>query len=341
MEMFEINNRRYLGNKYKLLPFICQIVDKECKDVNSVFDVFSGTGSVAYAFRDKQLFVNDMMYSNYLSAITWFSPEIVDIKKLEHYINFYNEYDASNEDNYMSQNFADTYFSKLVCQKIGFIRENIENEWKNGNVNFRERAAIITSLVYSMDRIANTYGHYDSFIRNAKFIELRNGFVLREPDLNYQLNNNNQCYNEDSNVLAPNIECDLAYLDPPYNSRNYCDAYHLIENVSLWKKPKVEGVARKMDRSDMKSEYCKSTANLALEDLVAKLHCKYILMSYNNNGKKLQMRSNAKISDDEILRILGNKGEVRVFTKDYKPFSAGRGSNENNQERLFLCIVRR
>lgn len=141
--------------------------------------------------------------------------------------------------------------------------------------------------------------------------------------------------------LAPRINCDLAYLDPPYNSRNYCDAYHLLENVAMWKKPKVEGVARKMDRSSMKSEYCKSTANLALEDLVNKLNCRYILMSYNNNGKSLQMRSNAKISDDEILRILSNKGDVQVFTTDYRPFSAGRGKNENNQERLFLCTVRR
>ena len=165
METFEINNRRYLGNKFKLLPFIRQVVDNECENINSVFDVFSVTGSVAYDFRDKRLFVNDMMYSNYSSAVTWFSPENVDFGKLEAYINFYNSYDASHENNYMSQNFSDTYFSKLVCQKIGFIRDNIESEWEKGKVNFRERSVIITSLIYAMDRIANTYGHYDSFIR--------------------------------------------------------------------------------------------------------------------------------------------------------------------------------
>lgn len=341
METFEINNRRYLGNKYKLLPFIRQVVDKECENINSVFDVFSGTGSVAFDFRDKQLFVNDMMYSNYVAAVTWFSPEAIDLEKLDRFITFYNSYDASHEDNYMYQNFADTYFSKLACQKIGFIRDHIESEWKEGKVNFRERAAIITSMIYAMDRIANTYGHYDSFIRSSRFQELSDDFILRIPDINYTLNQGNQCFNEDSNQLAPRINCDLAYLDPPYNSRNYCDAYHLLENVAMWKKPKVEGVARKMDRSSMKSEYCKSTANLALEDLVNKLNCRYILMSYNNNGKSLQMRSNAKISDDEILRILSNKGDVQVFTTDYRPFSAGRGKNENNQERLFLCTVRR
>ena len=37
----------------------------------------------------------------------------------------------------------------------------------------------------------------------------------------------NQCYNMDSNELAGNITADLVYIDPPYKSRQYCDAYHL------------------------------------------------------------------------------------------------------------------
>lgn len=41
-----INNRRYLGNKYKLLPFITSVVNKECKDIKIVADVFAGTGAV-------------------------------------------------------------------------------------------------------------------------------------------------------------------------------------------------------------------------------------------------------------------------------------------------------
>ena len=36
-----INNRRYLGNKYKLLPFIKEIVEKHCKNINIVADIFA------------------------------------------------------------------------------------------------------------------------------------------------------------------------------------------------------------------------------------------------------------------------------------------------------------
>lgn len=335
---FNINNRRYLGNKYKLLGWIKGIVDENCTDVQSFFDVFAGTGSVASAFIDKRLVVCDMMKSNYYAALCWFSPEKIDKEKLISLIEEYNLKDTTNEDNYMSQNFSETYFNRETCQKIGFIRDDIEKKLINGQVNTREHACIITSLFYAMDRISHTCGHYDSFIRDGKY---EGSLELKMPENNYPLNTNNHIYCADSNDIADLDEVDVAYLDPPYNSRQYCDAYHLLENVALWTKPPVFGIAKKMDRSEMKSKYCKSVqAAIALDDLIKKLRCRYILFSYNNNGKKLQCRSNAKLTDEEIIRILSQRGEVKVFTTEYKGFEAGYvAKNKDNQERLFLCSV--
>lgn len=93
---FNISNRRYLGNKYKLLEWIKRIVEENCTDVNSFFDVFSGTGSVASAFQDKRLVVCDMMRSNYYAALCWFSPENIDREKLTQLMEYYNAYDTSN-----------------------------------------------------------------------------------------------------------------------------------------------------------------------------------------------------------------------------------------------------
>lgn len=338
MELINISNRRYLGNKYKLLPFIKGVVERECNNVHSFFDVFAGTGAVASAFTDCRLIVNDLMRSNYITALAWFSSEHFDRYKVVEILSAFNNYDASNECNYFSEHFADTYFSKTVCQKIGYIRDNVDEYLNSGTINQREWALIITSLFYSMDRIAATCGHYDSFIQGAY---LPKEIILKLPNINYNLADNNIILNCDANAIADRVNCDVAYLDPPYNSRQYCDAYHLLENLALWKKPEVFGVARKMDRSHMKSEYCRTTATAQLEELVNNLNARYILLSYNNNGKKLQVRSNAKISDEDILRILSARGEVRVFTTDYRPFSAGKGENIGNQERLFLCAVQR
>ena len=62
----QINNRRYLGNKYKLLDFIKATVNNECSAINTVADIFAGTGSVASAFSDKKLITNDLLYFNYI-----------------------------------------------------------------------------------------------------------------------------------------------------------------------------------------------------------------------------------------------------------------------------------
>ena len=61
----QINNRRYLGNKYKLLPFITRVVEEECGAIASVADLFAGTGAVSSAFANRVLVTNDLMYSNY------------------------------------------------------------------------------------------------------------------------------------------------------------------------------------------------------------------------------------------------------------------------------------
>ena len=340
MDSFNISNRRYLGNKYKLLNWIKSIVDSHCNNVESFFDVFSGTGSVASSFTDKRLVVCDMMMSNYFAALCWFSPERIDREKLTRLLEFYNSFDASHEDNYMSQNFSDTYFNGITCQKIGYIRDDIEEKFRRGEVNEREKACVITSLFYAMDRISHTCGHYDSFIRDGHY---SGSLELRMPNNDYTVHPQNQIFCSDSNLIADCDEVDIAYLDPPYNSRQYCDAYHLLENIAIWNKPEVFGVAKKMDRTKMKSRYCKSIdAALALRELVQKLRCRYILFSYNNNGKKLQCRSNAKLTDDEIIEILSTKGDVRVFTTEHKGFDAGKSEfNKDNAERLFLCNVNR
>ena len=328
-----INNRRYLGNKYKLLPFITRVVNNECPDIASIADIFAGTGAVSSAFTNKIIITNDLMYSNYICNYAWFGAEEYNPQIIIDCVVRYNAL-TDLENNYMTDNFADTYFSRDDCAKIGYIRDDIETLFQNGEINTRERAILITSLLYAMDKIANTCGHYDAY---RKGVEFDKSLELYVPMANRHNNPNNRCFNTDSNELVKTIEADLVYIDPPYNSRQYCDAYHLLENVARWEKPEVFGVARKMDRSTMKSKYCTQSATEAFEQLIGDIKAKYILLSYNNMAEKGNDRSNAKISDQDIMRILEKKGEVKVFSESYKAFTTGKSDIDDNQERLFLC----
>lgn len=328
-----------MGSKAKLLPFIKKVVKDNCKHVKSVLDIFAGTGNVAYAFNNKttRVLTNDLLFSNYISHKAWFSDGDYDNKKLETLIDFYNA-SVITDDNYVSDCFSNTYFSAANCRKIGFIRQDIANKAAGGVITEREEAILITSLLYAMDRIANTVGHYDAYRMNG---DLDKPLLLQPLDLPKPgINSNNQIYRQDANHLARMISADLVYIDPPYNSRQYCDAYHLLENVAEWKKPKVFGVAKKMERgAELKSKYCTQKAPLAFDDLIQHLNCRYILVSYNNTGTTGAGRSQAKISDDEIIASLSKRGRVLVFSTEYKQFTTGKTAVVDHQERLFLCLV--
>lgn len=333
--MTKINNRRYLGNKYRLLPFINETISRECGEFGSFADIFAGTGAVASAYTNKKLITNDILYSNYICHVAWFLPQEFDEKKIADYVEYFNS-EIPYEDNYMTENFSDTYFSREVCSKIGFVREFIENEFLAKKINFKERAILITSLLYGLDKIAATCGHYDAYRKNA---ELPQNFSLQilEPEKKLR---QNECYNDDANILVKKIFADIVYIDPPYNSRQYCDAYHLLENIARWEKLPVFGVAKKMDRENLKSKYCTNEASDAFSDLIKNINARFIVVSYNNMARKGNDRSNARISDDEILAILNKKGKVKIFSQKLKAFTTGKSDRQDNEERLFVCEVK-
>ncbi|MBR6226483.1 MAG: Dam family site-specific DNA-(adenine-N6)-methyltransferase [Bacilli bacterium] len=338
MKSANIKNRRYLGSKAKLLGFIHDVVDQNVEEWSSFLDLFGGTGNVAWSFNlpNKKIIINDILESNYLSYISFFGKENIDEEKLIRIIDSYNHFETE-EDNYFSINFGGTYFSDNNCRKIGFIREDIDSLFSNGKINERERAYLITSLIYAMDRIANTVGHYDAFRLNgdlSKKLELE---ALEIPPA--ATNELNEIYHEDSNKLVRHVEADVVYIDPPYNSRQYCDAYHLLENVASWEKPKVFGTARKMNRKGLKSSYCSVKAPLVFDDLIQAIKAKYILVSYNNMGTKGAGRSQARITDKQIISSLEKRGKVLVYETDFNQFSAGKTDITDHKERIFLCVV--
>lgn len=338
MKLVSINNRRYIGSKARMLDYINEVMKKEKITFSSFFDLFGGTGIVGDYFNDSKtkIYVNDLLKSNYLSFLAWFGNEKIDKKKIESYIERYNLI-KNVKDNYFSINFSDTYFSKENCKKIGYIREDIETNYLDNKINARERAILITSLLYAMDKIANTVGHYDAYRKNG---ELDKKLELGMLDLKSVSNNkNNKIFNEDSNELVKNIKADVVYIDPPYNSRQYSDAYHLLENVATWEKQEVFGVAKKMKRNGIKSKYCSVSAPLAFKDLIENINAKYIIVSYNNMGTKGAGRSQAKISDEDIMNALSAKGKVKVYETNFNQFNTGKTHIDNHKERLFVCKV--
>jgi len=332
---FNLSNRRYIGNKQKLLNWIFENIEKECKNIEIFSDIFAGTGVVSLEAikRYKKIIINDFLYSNNIIYKAFFYQEEFDIDKLQKLVEYFNKLNPKNlEDNYFSNYYGDKYFSYDSAKIIGFVRDYIEKI----ELNQKEYAILIASLIYSIDKIANTVGHYDAYFKKTK-IEDKFFMKLIQP---IKTTKKIEIYKNDANFLAKEIKTDIVYIDPPYNSRQYSRFYHLLENLVKWDKPKLYGVALKPEPENI-SDYCKVSAKNKLDELVSDIDTKYIALSYNNTYKSKSKSSQNKISLDEIKEILNKKGSTKIYKIDYQQFTTGKTDFENHQEYLFITKVKK
>lgn len=332
--MYNISNRRYTGSKYKLLDWIEELILENCEG-ESFFDVFAGTGVVsAYMSKHyKKVIVNDFLYSNEIIYKAFFGSGEFNEATINEYKEQFQKINPNRlKDNYFSENFGGKYFSNNDAKVIGKIREEIKKLKRS--LSDREYCILLASLVYSMDKVANTVGHYDAY-RKINNIEDRFVFELINPE---ESSEKFSIYREDANKLVRRVKADIAFIDPPYNSRQYSRFYHVLENVVKWKKPQLEGTALKPQAENM-SEYCRSSAPEVFADLIKHIDVKYIVVTYNNTYNSKSSSSKNKITLDEIKDILSSKGQTDIYEKKHQCFNAGKTEFDDHKEFVFITKV--
>lgn len=331
---YNIWNRRYTGSKYKLADWIFDIINQNCSG-KSFCDIFAGTGVIAQRAISKMhtVIINDFLFSNEIIYKAFFLQEEFDDKKIHEYKNLFQSFNpCCITKNYVSQNYGNKFFSLNDALIIGEIREKIEDA---KGLNEKERAILIASLLYSVDKIANTVGHYEAYIKRNE-LQDRFKFDLIEP---YKTNTKIVICREDANILAKKIKSDIVYIDPPYSSRQYSRFYHVLENLTTWRKPQLYGAALKPIPENM-SEYCRNTAEQAFSALINDLNCKYIVVSYNNTYNSKSSSSKNKMTLENIKQILSAKGKLTCFEKPYQFFNAGKTELADHKEFIFLVEVK-
>ena len=331
---YRLESRRYIGCKAKLVDWIFNIIESETQDVHSFCDIFAGTGSVAnraFSLYDRVI-VNDFLFSNNIIYKAFFQDAPWQKTKVLDLLDYYNSINPDNLiDNYFSINFGDKFFDMMTSRLIGYIRDDLET--KRSILTEKEFAILLASLIYSIDRLANTLGHYEAYVKKA--ITPRK-LILRMIDVNNF--SGAEIYQEDANQLARNIHADVVYIDPPYNSRQYSRFYHLLETLVQWTKPALFGVAMKPKEENM-SVYCRSSAFTAFQDLIAHIDARYLIVSYNNTYKSKSSSSENKIKLDQIEEALNKCGETHIYEHAYSPFNSGKTEFEDHKEYLFVTHV--
>lgn len=338
----------YIGSKHSLLNFLEKSIVKVVgKDNNKIFcDLFAGTGSVGKHFKKMgyKIIANDIQYYSYIVnkhyienhlPLTFkkLSAELKDLKTIKKedriqyicgYLNnikrtkgfIYKNYSMEGTKNKKIQR---NYFTTENSMKCDAIRKEIEKWFINKTINESEYHFLLTSLLESVDKHANTACVYGAFLKKIKTIAQKTFSFIPAPLIVNK--KEHVIFNENINDLMPKIKGDILYLDPPYNHRQYATNYHILETISRYDNPKIKGVSGLREYENEKSLYC-SKVNVCdvFEDLIMKANVKYIFLSYNNEGI-MELK--------DIKRIMSKRGKYGVFTKKYKRYKAD--SNRMNK----------
>lgn len=216
--------------------------------------------------------------------------------------------------------------------KIDAIRIKIEEWFKEGYISEDEYFYLITSLLLAVQKVANisgTYGAFNKFWDPRSYKPLTLKFIEVIPS-----NFNHLAYNENIFNLLEKITCDIAYIDPPYNSRQYIANYHVLETIAKYDNPKIKGKTGIREYGDKeKSVFCnKKEVHNAFLKLLTGLKTKYVIISYNSEGL---------LSKDQIIQILEDSviKKIRFYETPYRRFKSNNNSKRKQvNEYLFIGV---
>ncbi|MCC7434489.1 MAG: DNA adenine methylase [Methanoregulaceae archaeon] len=327
---------KYLGSKRRLIPDILTRVEA-LEGVNSVCDLFSGTSRVGQALKRTGRYVhaNDHLAFARVLAETFVATDshTVDYAALTDAIARLNR--LPGQPGYFAQKFSEEaqFFQAENAARMDTIRQAIEKEPEE------LRPILLTSLMLAADRVDSTTGVQMAYLKQWAPRSFE-PMVLQTPEL---LPGPGVATQVDALELAPNIDADLVYLDPPYNQHRYVGNYHVWETLVLNDEPETYGKANK--RIDVRTRPSvfnqKRTAREALAELIGSLRCRYLLLSFNDEGY---------VSLPEIEAMLGAWGEFQATAIPYRRYvgasigihnregeKVGQVSHLHNHEWLFVA----
>lgn len=318
----------YIGSKLSLIDFLQDTIYEVTnykKGDNYVFaDLFAGTGIVGATFKENncKVIANDIQHYSYVLNKHYIENNPPIDASLPDYLNSLKGIDGFVFNNYcLGSGSGRNYFSNYNGRKCDAIRQELERLKNSNEINIKQYYYYLASLINSIDKYANTASVYGAFLKHLKRSAAKKFKLELLPIIDGD--SNGVVYIKDINELIREVEGDVLYLDPPYNARQYCANYHVLETISRYDNPILSGKTGLRDYSDQKSDFCsKRTVQTVFEDLIANAKFKFIFLSYNNEG----------LMDLNLIKSIMEKyGEYQVATTEYRRFRADKEENRNHK----------
>jgi len=342
----------YIGSKWSLLPVIGQLLDEKGLREGVFCDLFAGTTAVGQFAKKRgfQVISNDWQHYSYVlgqallsnnayPAFTclyqkypWLnqvdtgtpplpyfeqSPEFSCRRPLHQVIAWLNKLPGAENGFVYSHYCAGSgsgrnYFSDENGQRCDAIRTQLEDWRKADLLTSPEYYLLLAALLEALDKVANTASVYAAYLKHIKASACKPLRLLPPPVIQSDLRH--QVYCSDANQLIGQIECDVLYLDPPYNHRQYATNYHILETVAAGDTPELSGKTGLRPYDEQRSHYClRAKAKVAFTELISQARARHIILSYSDEGL---------LCAEELQAIFRQRGTCEVRRLPYKRFRA-------------------
>ncbi len=211
------------------------------------------------------------------------------------------------------------YFQPKNALKIDIIRLTIEKWRSNGLLDDDEYFYLLAALINAVPYVANIAGVYAAYLKHWDPRTFKD--ITLTPPATARIIGKCQCFNLDYRKLQ-DIGNSLLYADPPYNQREYCPNYHILETIARYDYPQIHGVTGLRPYRQQKSPFCSpKTVTSAFNDLIAGTSARYILISYNNEGL---------LSTDRLTELCLSYARAKSFRLTELPYRRYKNKIPNN-----------
>lgn len=345
-----VKRLNYIGSKYQLLDWLDEVICSKTgfDDLNGkrVGDLFAGTGIVSFHFRKQGACVVSNDAELYSHVITRAFNTGVYNRKVRRAIASLNA-EIDNDENwdtptmgYITQHYSPNdecerkFFTPENAKKIDYVRHRIEQ--MKSSLSDDEHNFLVASLLVSADNVGNVAAVYGCYLKNFKKVALRP--LVIAPVHTYDTSPSGANRTENIDVLSDKLKeiehLDVAYIDPPYNERQYSKNYFPLNQIAkspsaLESEPPLTGKTG-IPTDCFVSPFCsKRTALASFEKLISAVNADWVFISYNTEGI---------VPREQFEDMLSTYGDVSVVTRPYKRFKSYNYNEDKEISELLFCI---
>ena len=332
---------RYMGSKYKLIPWIHETLD--ALDFESAFDAFSGSGVVSYLLKsmNKRVYSNDFL--NFSSVI---SKAVIENKSDQLYQeDLRNLLDLNvNSDDFIQKTFDQVFFTKedlVFLDKVSHNILNLTSKYKQALAYTALFRSCLKKQPRGVFTISGNLDRYDDGRRDLR-LSIREHFLEQVSIYNNIVFDNHQentTFNLDIFDFSQKMfKPDLVYMDPPYvppsDDNCYIKRYHFLEGLSkYWNGEEImeNTKVKKIKKKFTPFSYRKTVIN-AFDQMFDKFNDSTLVLSYS---------SNAYPDLETLISIMKNhKNNVEVKTKPHKYHFGNHSTVSRSKVDEYLIIGR-